>query len=151
MDAKFDFDASVIEVFGTGALKTVAISGRVFAFDLGGGGGAVPLAAEAACGKVDEFTEEVIGSIVAGSTIEAVGGIVATPTTPKASGAGGASGGNGIEWPLSFFGSFMPVGSKPLYVLNLRPHMAIYSSFAKVKPIIKGEKASFFKNAQRDA
>ncbi|EFJ09247.1 hypothetical protein SELMODRAFT_428301 [Selaginella moellendorffii] len=72
----------VIEAISIGAHEVVATSGGVLVFDVGGGGGAVPLVAEAAHSEVDEPVEEVIGSIVGGSTAEATGG--------------GASGGEGL-------------------------------------------------------
>ncbi|EFJ16323.1 hypothetical protein SELMODRAFT_422041 [Selaginella moellendorffii] len=103
-------NVGVIEAIGTGALEAVAIGGEVLASDVGGGGGAVPLVAEVARGKVNELAEEVIGSAVGGSIAEATRGMVAAPTTPQASGLVQS------HWVHS------------AYDLN----MAIYSSFAEL-------------------
>ncbi|EFJ29119.1 hypothetical protein SELMODRAFT_410672 [Selaginella moellendorffii] len=89
-------NVGVIEAVGTGALEAAGTGGGVFASDVGSGGGAVPSVAEVAHGQVDEPVEDVIGSVVGGSTIEATGGMVAAPTAPQAGGAGGASGGEGF-------------------------------------------------------
>ncbi|EFJ27450.1 hypothetical protein SELMODRAFT_412237 [Selaginella moellendorffii] len=89
-------DVGVIEVVGTSAPEAVGTSGGVLASDVGGGGGAMPSVAEAACGQVDEPAEDVIGSVVGGSTTEATGGMVAASTAPQAGGVGGASGGEGL-------------------------------------------------------
>ncbi|EFJ21967.1 hypothetical protein SELMODRAFT_416887 [Selaginella moellendorffii] len=97
-------DVGVIEAIGTSApeaaatvvIEAAANGAGVFASDVGGGGGVVPSVAEVACGKVDEPVEEVIGSIVGGSTAKAIGGMVTAPTTPQASSAEGASGGEGL-------------------------------------------------------
>ncbi|EFJ12767.1 hypothetical protein SELMODRAFT_425150 [Selaginella moellendorffii] len=89
-------DVGVIEAVGIGAPEAVGTGGGVLASDVSGGGGAVPLVAEAVRGQVDEPAEDVIGSVVGGSTTEATGGMVAAPTAPQAGGAGGASGGEGL-------------------------------------------------------
>ncbi|EFJ14155.1 hypothetical protein SELMODRAFT_423976 [Selaginella moellendorffii] len=70
VDVEMDtqIDIVVIEAVGISALEATATSGGVLAFDVGGGGGAVPLVVEAAHGEVDESAEEVIGSVVGGST-----------------------------------------------------------------------------------
>ncbi|EFJ13139.1 hypothetical protein SELMODRAFT_424932 [Selaginella moellendorffii] len=76
-------DVGVIEAVGTSALEAAATSGGVLAFDVGGGGGVVPLVVEVAHGEVDESAEEVIGSIVRfGST---VGTFIVSPTFPRTS------------------------------------------------------------------
>ncbi|EFJ10027.1 hypothetical protein SELMODRAFT_427617 [Selaginella moellendorffii] len=79
---------SVIEAIGTSALEAAAIGGGVLASNVGGGGVVMPLVVEVARGKVTEPIKEVIGSIIDGSTTEATGGMVATPTTPQAGGEG---------------------------------------------------------------
>ncbi|EFJ17002.1 hypothetical protein SELMODRAFT_421424 [Selaginella moellendorffii] len=86
-------DVGVIEVVGTGAPEAAATCGGVLASDVGGGGGAMPSVAHS---EVDEPDEEVISSVVSGSTAEATGGMVTAPTTPQAGGAGGASSGEGL-------------------------------------------------------
>ncbi|EFJ11016.1 hypothetical protein SELMODRAFT_426661 [Selaginella moellendorffii] len=88
-------DVGVIEAVGTGASEAVGTGGGVLVSDVGGGGGAVPSVAEAVRGQVDEPAEDVIGSVVGGSTTEATGCMVAAPTAPQAGGARGASGGTG--------------------------------------------------------
>ncbi|EFJ33427.1 hypothetical protein SELMODRAFT_407210 [Selaginella moellendorffii] len=141
MDVEMDtqINVGVIEVVGTGAPEATATSGGVLTYDVGGGGGAVPSVAKAARGEVDEPVEEVIGSIVGGSTVKATGGMVAAPTTPRAGGAGGASDGEGLHmhdsdtilndcvWDTIIQAQERTVRSA--YDLN----MAIYSSFAKVR------------------
>ncbi|EFJ09202.1 hypothetical protein SELMODRAFT_428323 [Selaginella moellendorffii] len=89
-------DVGVSEAVGTGALEATGTGGGVLASDVGGGGGAMPSVAEAARGQVNEPAEDVIGSVVGGSTTEATGGMVAAPTAPQAGGAGGANGGEGL-------------------------------------------------------
>ncbi|EFJ04652.1 hypothetical protein SELMODRAFT_432215, partial [Selaginella moellendorffii] len=56
----------------------------------------MPSVAEAARGQVNEPAEDIIGSVVGGSTTEATRGMVAAPTAPQAGGAGGANGGEGL-------------------------------------------------------
>ncbi|EFJ04567.1 hypothetical protein SELMODRAFT_432292 [Selaginella moellendorffii] len=89
-------DVGVIEAVGTGVPEATGTGGGVLASDVGGGGGAMPSVAEAARGQVNEPAEDVIGSVVGGSTTEATGGMVAAPTAPQAGGAGGANGGEGL-------------------------------------------------------
>ncbi|EFJ38892.1 hypothetical protein SELMODRAFT_403163 [Selaginella moellendorffii] len=89
-------DVGVIEAVGTGVPEAAGTGGGVLASDVGGGGGAMPSVAEAARGQVNEPAEDVIGSVVGGSTTEATGGMVAAPTAPQAGGAGGANGGEGL-------------------------------------------------------
>ncbi|EFJ13460.1 hypothetical protein SELMODRAFT_424393, partial [Selaginella moellendorffii] len=89
-------DVGVIEAVGTGVPEAAGTGGGVLAYDVGGGGGAMPSVAEAARGQVNEPVEDVIGSVVGGSTTEATGGMVAAPTAPQAGGAGGANGGEGL-------------------------------------------------------
>ncbi|EFJ06634.1 hypothetical protein SELMODRAFT_430518 [Selaginella moellendorffii] len=89
-------DVGVIEAVGTGAPEAAGTGGGVLVSDVGGGGGAMPSVAEAARGQVNEPAEDVIGSVVGGSTTEATGGMVAAPTAPQAGGAGGANGGEGL-------------------------------------------------------
>ncbi|EFJ28563.1 hypothetical protein SELMODRAFT_411006 [Selaginella moellendorffii] len=98
VDVEMDtqINVSVIEAIGIGAFEAAATGGGVLASDVGDGRGVVPSVAEIACGEVDEPVEEVISSIVGGSTAEAIGGMVAAPTAPQAGGAGGASGGEGL-------------------------------------------------------
>ncbi|EFJ04735.1 hypothetical protein SELMODRAFT_432136 [Selaginella moellendorffii] len=88
-------DVGVIEAVGTGVPEAAGTGGGVLASDVGGGGGAMPSVAEAARGQVNEPAEDVIGSVVGGSTTEATGGMVAAPTAPQAGGAVGANGGTG--------------------------------------------------------
>ncbi|EFJ21965.1 hypothetical protein SELMODRAFT_416885 [Selaginella moellendorffii] len=92
-------DVGVIEAVGTSAHEAAATGGGVLTFDVGDGGGAMPSVAEVAHNEVDELVEEVISSIVGGSTTTAIGGIIAAPSAPQASGAGGASGGH--DYPTS--------------------------------------------------
>ncbi|EFJ29785.1 hypothetical protein SELMODRAFT_409680 [Selaginella moellendorffii] len=89
-------DVGVIEAVGTSAPEAAGTGGGVLVSDVGGGGGAMPSVAEAVRGQVDEPAEDVIGSVVGGSTTEATRGMVAAPTAPQAGGAGGASGGEGL-------------------------------------------------------
>ncbi|EFJ09266.1 hypothetical protein SELMODRAFT_428161 [Selaginella moellendorffii] len=77
-------DVGVIEAVGTGVPEAAGTGGGVLASDVGGGGGAMPSVAEAARGQVNEPAEDVIGSVVGGSTTEATGGMVAAPTAPQA-------------------------------------------------------------------
>ncbi|EFJ06630.1 hypothetical protein SELMODRAFT_430510 [Selaginella moellendorffii] len=116
----------VIEAVGIGAPEATTTDSRVLTFDVGGGGGVVPSVVEAGRSKVDEPAEERL-----------LGGCSA-PTAPRASGARGASGGEGLcmhdsdtilndrvrdtiiqtqEWTV-----------RSAYDLN----MAIYSSFVEV-------------------
>ncbi|EFJ36612.1 hypothetical protein SELMODRAFT_404775 [Selaginella moellendorffii] len=101
-------DVGVIEAIGISAPKAATTGGGVLASDVGGGGGVVPSVAKATRGKVDELVEEVIGSIVDGSIAEAIGGIVAAPTAPQASGARGASG--AFDLNMAIYNSFAEVG-----------------------------------------
>ncbi|EFJ16286.1 hypothetical protein SELMODRAFT_421974 [Selaginella moellendorffii] len=164
MDVEMDtqIDIGVIEAVGTGAPEAAANGGGVLVSDVGGGGvlvsdvgggGSVVLSVvEAARSEVDELAEEVIGSVVGGSIVEATGGMVAAPTAPQAGGAGGASGSVGFcmhdsdtilndhvlgmiiqaqEWTVNKVLSEMLVQShwvRLAYDLN----MAIYNSFAEV-------------------
>ncbi|EFJ07814.1 hypothetical protein SELMODRAFT_429367, partial [Selaginella moellendorffii] len=89
-------DVGVIEAVGTGAPEAAGTDGGVLASDVGGGGGAMPSVAEAARGQVNEPAEDVIGSVVGGSTTKATRGMVAAPTAPQAGGAGGVNGGEGL-------------------------------------------------------
>ncbi|EFJ06633.1 hypothetical protein SELMODRAFT_430516 [Selaginella moellendorffii] len=89
-------NVGVIEAVGTGVPEAAGTGGGVLASDVGGGGGAMPSVAEAARGQVNEPVEDVIGSVVGGSTTEATGGMVAAPTAPQAGGAGGVNGGEGL-------------------------------------------------------
>ncbi|EFJ21968.1 hypothetical protein SELMODRAFT_416888 [Selaginella moellendorffii] len=68
-------NVGVIEAVGTGAPEAAGTSGGVLASDVGGGGGVVPSVDEAARGEVDEPAEDVIGSVVGGSTTKAIGGM----------------------------------------------------------------------------
>ncbi|EFJ17759.1 hypothetical protein SELMODRAFT_420674 [Selaginella moellendorffii] len=151
-------DVGVIEIIGTSALEAAATGGRVLVSDVGGGGvlvsdvggggGVVPLVVEAARDEVDEPVEEVIGSVVGGSTVEATRGMVAAPIAPQAGGIGGASGGEGLcmhdsdtilndlvlgmiiqaqEWTVNKLVQSHWVHL--VYDLN----MAIYNSFAEVR------------------
>ncbi|EFJ23611.1 hypothetical protein SELMODRAFT_415449 [Selaginella moellendorffii] len=101
-------DVSVIEAVGTSAPEAAGTGGGVLVSDVAGGGGAVPSVAEAVRGQVDEPAEDVIGSVVGGSTTEATGGMVAAPTTPQAGGAGGASGAYDLN--IAIYSSFAEVG-----------------------------------------
>ncbi|EFJ13551.1 hypothetical protein SELMODRAFT_424429 [Selaginella moellendorffii] len=145
MDTQIDI--GVIESVGTGAPEAAVTGGGVLASDIGGGGGAMPLVAEATHGEVDKLVEEVIGSVIGGFTMEATRGMVAAPTAPQASGAREANGGEGLcmydsntilndhvrntiiqaqEWTISKLVQIYWVRST--YDLN----MAIYSSFVEV-------------------
>ncbi|EFJ04734.1 hypothetical protein SELMODRAFT_432135 [Selaginella moellendorffii] len=129
-------DVGVIETVGTGALEAVATGGGVLAFDVGGGGGVVPLVAEAARGKVDEPAKEVIDSIVGGFTAEAMEGMVVAPTAPQVGGARGASGGEGLC--MHDFDTILNDRVQNTIIqaqertVTYDLNMAIYSSFAEI-------------------